>query len=151
MFSQTCILLYLRAIPRSSYIIFELISINEDKWTNQRNEYNQANINNSKERVRTPDGVTKNDGADQGIAVVNVSLSVAHDVSEDWSEAKDAEGDGQEGEDFGELLQSAGEEDRGEKDGVDAGGFAMLHRHADWILGFFNFLFFLRCSIFFIW
>lgn len=73
---------------------------------------------------------------------------MAHDVTEDGNEAEDAKRYGQEGEDFGELLQSAGKKNGSEEYCIDAGGLSVLHRHANWVLGLLYFLLLLRRSIF---
>lgn len=121
------ILLDRRAVPRAPDVVLELVGVDEDQRTQERDEHDQREVQDSKEPVHLEDAVAQDERRDQGRDVVDEPQSVPQDVPEDWDEPEDAQRDVQQGEHLRVLVQPAREEDRGEEDGVDARGLAEDH------------------------
>ena len=98
------ILLNLWAIPRTSDVVLELVGVDENQRAQERDEYYQAEVKETEERIHLEDRVDQAQGHAQGAAVVPESKLMLHQVSENWDESKDAEGDIEQGENLGGAV-----------------------------------------------
>ena len=113
------ILLNLRTVPRASDVVFELVCVYENQWAQERNEYDQAYIENAEKRVHLEYTVSHENRADQGEYIIGQPESMPHQVSENGHESKYAQRNVQKSKHFGSLLQTGGKQDRGKENGVD--------------------------------
>lgn len=122
------VLLNLRAVPRSPDVVFKLVSVDEDQWTQECDEYDATEVEHTGKGIESEDTDTKNEGGAEGNKVVDYSQTVAKQVSEDGDEAKDAQTHIQKAEDLWVLAESTRQQDACKKDSVDRGWVAREDR-----------------------
>ena len=87
------ILFDLRAVPRASDVVFELVGVDEDQRWQERDEHDQREVKESEQRVYFENTVDKAKGHHQSSWVVPESQLVLHQMSENWDESKNAQRD----------------------------------------------------------
>jgi hypothetical protein len=115
------ILFNLWTVPRSSYIVFELVGVDENQWTQERYEHYQWEVKESKQWVHFENGVDQAKGHHYGSGIVPKSQLVLHQMSENWDKSKNAEGNVEQCENFWSSVESWAQQNGSEKDCIDAG------------------------------
>jgi len=146
------VLFNLRAVPRSSNIIFELICVNEDQWAQKWDENYQREVQKSKKWVHFEDAVNQSKWHQESPWVVEAGVLMLDQVSENWDESKYAKWNIQKSEHFRSLVQSAGQQDRAKENGINARwsseNYSLI---STLLLGFFNILLWWSIWWFVIW
>jgi len=135
------VLFNLRAIPRSSDVIFELICVNEDQWAQKWDENYQREVQKSEKWVHFEDTVNQSERHQESPWVVEAGVLMLDQVSENWNESKYAKWNIQKSEHFWSLVQSARQQDRAKENGINARwsseNYSLI---SALLLGFFNIL-----------
>ena len=123
-------------IPWSSYVIFELVSIDEYQWTQKRDENYQWEVYDSEKTVHLEYRISEHKCGNKSGDVVDKSHTVSQNMPEHWDETKDTKRNVQETKYLWVLVKTTWKQNRGEEDSVDTGWFPEDHTVVLWNLSY---------------